>query len=120
LCDDLLDQVVAIAAQHHARSVESITVQIGALSGVEPGLLDTAFNLIKVGTMAEQALLLLQTTPVIVSCRHCGAQSETAANRLLCPACHSADTTLISGDELILASVALCVDSALTHEIKNI
>ena len=25
LCDDLLGQVVAIAAQHHSRSVESIT-----------------------------------------------------------------------------------------------
>ena len=110
LCDDLLDQVVAIAAQHHAPSVDSITVHIGALSGVEPCLLDTAFTLIKAGTVAEQAQLILQTTPVIVSCRHCGAQSETAANHLLCPACQSADTDLISGDELILASVALCVD----------
>ena len=110
LCDDLLDQVVAIARQHHAQSVESITVHIGALSGVEPSLLDTAFTLIKAGTVAEQAQLILQTTPVIVSCHHCGIQSETVANRLLCPACHSADTDLISGDELILASVALCVD----------
>ena len=110
LCDDLLDQVVAIAAQHHAQSVESITVHIGAWSGVEPSLLDTAFTLIKTGTIAEQALLIVQTVPVIVSCRHCGAKSETVANRLLCSACHSADTDLISGDELILASVALCVD----------
>jgi hydrogenase nickel incorporation protein HypA/HybF len=111
LCDDLLSQVVAIAAKNNARSVESITVQIGALSGVEPLLLDSAFSMIKVGTVAEQAELILQTSPVIVICQICGAQSEVAANRLLCNACQSHETSLISGDELILASVALnCAD----------
>ena len=111
LCDDLISQVIAIAAQHNAESVESITVQIGALSGVEPLLLESAFALIKVGTLAEKAELILQTAPVIVLCSQCGTQSEVAANRLLCSACGSHETTLISGDELILASVALnCSD----------
>ena len=111
LCDDLLSQVVAIAAQNNALSVESITVQIGALSGVEPLLLESAFALIKAGTVAEHAELILQTSPVIVLCQLCGTQSEVAANRLLCNACQSHETTLLSGDELILASVALnCAD----------
>ena len=111
LCDDLLGQVVAIAAQHNAQSVESITVQIGALSGIEPTLLDSAFTMIRVGTVAEQAQLIMQTSPVTVLCRKCGTQSEVAANRLLCNACQSHETALLSGDELILASVALnCAD----------
>jgi hydrogenase nickel incorporation protein HypA/HybF len=111
LCDDLLSQVVAIAAQHNTQSVESITLQIGALSGIEPSLLESAFSLIKVGTVAERADLIMQTLPVIVVCRMCGAQSEAAANRLLCNACQSHETDLLCGDELILASVALnCAD----------
>ena len=111
LCDDLLGQVIAIAAKHKAQSVESITVAIGALAGVEPLLLESAFSLIKAGTLAEQAQLILQTAPVIVLCRTCGTQSEVAPNRLLCKTCQSNETTLISGDELILASVALnCPD----------
>jgi hydrogenase nickel incorporation protein HypA/HybF len=111
LCDDLLGQIVAIAEQHNAQSVESITVQIGALSGIEPTLLDSAFTLIKVGTMAEQAQLIMETSPVTVLCGMCGAQSEVTANRLLCNACQSHETTLLSGDELILSSVALnCAD----------
>lgn len=107
LCDDLLGQVVIIAKQHHAQSVESITVQIGVLSGVEPALLDSAFTMIKAGTVAENALLIMETSPVTVLCRKCRTQSEAAANRLLCNACQSHETTLLSGDELILASVAL-------------
>lgn len=111
LCNDLLSQVVAIAAQNNAQSVASITVQIGALAGVEPVLLDSSFSLIKAGTVAEHAELIMQTAPVIVLCRMCGAQSEVAANRLLCNACQSHETALLSGDELILASVALnCVN----------
>jgi len=78
LCDDLLSQVVAIAAEHNAESVESITVQIGALSGVEALLLESAFELIKVGTLADEAELILQTAPVIVLCSQCGTQSEVA------------------------------------------
>lgn len=111
LCDDLLGQVVAIAAKNNAKSVESITVQIGALSGVEPILLESAFTLVRAGTIADQAQLIMQTTPVTVLCQRCGTQSEVAANRLLCNACQSHETTLLSGDELMLASVALnCAD----------
>ena len=111
LCDDLLGQVIAIAEKHKAQSVESITVAIGALAGVEPLLLESAFSLVKAGTLAEQAQLIMQTAPVIVLCRTCGTQSEVAANRLLCNACKSNETTLISGNELVLASVALnCPD----------
>jgi len=107
LCDDLLSQVIAIAAQHQAESVESITVNIGELSGIEPSLLNTAFSLLKAGTVAERAELIIQQSAVIVSCSQCNTQAEVAANRLLCPACGSADTLLLSGDEMILASVAL-------------
>jgi hydrogenase nickel incorporation protein HypA/HybF len=116
LCDDLLSQVIVIAVKNNALSVESITVQIGALSGVEPALLETAFSLIKVGTVAEHADLIMQASPVIVLCSQCGVQSEVIVNRLLCNACQSHETTLISGAELILASVALnCTNQADQH-----
>ncbi len=107
LCNNLLEQVMSIAAQNHAQAVESITVNIGALAGVEPMLLESAFSIIKFGTIAENAQLIFQITPVTVFCLRCGTQSETAANRLLCGSCQSHETTMLSGDELILASVAL-------------
>jgi hydrogenase nickel incorporation protein HypA/HybF len=107
LCDDLLSQVNAIALQHDASSVISITVHIGPLSGVEPMLLESAFTLIKEGTVAEHAQLVMQISTVTILCRQCGTQSEVAPNRLICNACNSHETTLVMGDELILASVEL-------------
>ncbi len=55
LCEDLLNQVMTIAEQHRAQRVASVTVRIGPLSGVEPLLLENAFNLSSAGTLAEEA-----------------------------------------------------------------
>jgi len=105
LCDDLLSQVNTIAREHNASSVNSITVKIGPLSGVESTLLESAFAMMREGTVAEHARLLVQLSSVEVCCRRCGKQSKTVANHLICHTCGSSETTLISGDELILASV---------------
>ncbi|MDD2738802.1 MAG: hydrogenase maturation nickel metallochaperone HypA [Methylomonas lenta] len=107
LCEDLLDQVKAIAETHHAEKVVSITVRIGPLSGVEPLLLESAFSMACVGTVAELAELILENQPVRVVCNQCAIESEASANNLLCRSCGGFDTRLLSGDELILARVEL-------------
>ena len=107
LCDDLMSQVLALAKQHNTQAVASITVNIGALSGVEPMLLESAFAISRVGTIAESAEFILKSVPVRIYCDNCGIEAETPANRLICPGCQSADTRLLSGDELILARVEL-------------
>lgn len=112
LCQDVIDQVTALAAKHRARSVASVTVRIGVLSGVEPLLLESAFTIARTGTVADQARFVTSLIPTRVHCRACGLDSETGPNRLRCPACGSGDTELMSGDELTLASVELMVDDA--------
>jgi hydrogenase nickel incorporation protein HypA/HybF len=42
-----------------------------------------------------------------VRCLECDAESEAQPNRLLCGACGGYRTQVISGDELLLASVEL-------------
>jgi len=107
VCQGMLHQVSDIAAEHAARSVSSITIRIGPLSGVEPALLAQAFPIASAGTVASDAELRIESLPVRVSCETCGAETDAAANRLLCGACGDWHTRLISGDELLLASVEL-------------
>jgi len=102
-----MSQVSAIAHQHQAQAVSEIIVQVGVLSGVEPHLLANAFTIARAGTVAEHATLTLQSLPVKVKCRCCGAETEVSPNRLLCGACGAWQTQLISGDELLLARVEL-------------
>jgi hydrogenase nickel incorporation protein HypA/HybF len=109
VCLSLLDQVRSIAREHGATRVERILLRIGPLSGVEPPLLENAYPLAAAGTLAEEAVLEIETAPVIVRCRECGAESETAPNRLVCGRCGGFRTDLVSGDEMLLINLELSV-----------
>jgi len=124
VCNELLAQVRAIAVEHNARSVGSITVRIGVLSGVEPDLLERAFTIARAGDYTAQARLLIETVAVRVRCRACGNENEAAANRLLCAACGGYAVDLIGGDELLLASIEMrevsdTVSSARRHDAQD-
>ena len=107
VCQSLISQVEGIASERQAQSVSSITISIGALSGVEPELLKNAYSIASAGTIAEHAQLVMQHSPIRVRCNECGSESDALANKMVCKACGDWRTTLISGDELLLMSVEL-------------
>ncbi len=115
VCQGMLRQVKDIAAQHGARAVKTIRLQIGPLSGIEPQLLQQAFPIASAGTVAEQANLVTEQLPVRVYCERCGSESEAAPNRLLCANCNDWHTRLVSGDEMLLASVELITEQGNDH-----
>ena len=107
VCQGMLRQVDAIAAREGAQQVTRIRVSVGPLSGVEPRLLAQAFPIARAGGIAADAELELDTLPIRVKCETCGAESNASVNRLLCGQCGDYHTQLLSGDELLLASVEL-------------
>lgn len=107
ICQELISQVEEIARNHHAVRVVSITVQIGPLSGAEAPLLERAYPLAAAGSIAEHAKLELETVPIRVRCNVCHEESDATANHLICGSCGDFHTQLISGDEMLLASVEL-------------
>ena len=102
VCQGLLKQVEQIALERGASQVESILLSIGPLSGIEPPLLKRAFEIARSDTIAETAELEIETGPVIVECRSCGASGEAQVNHLLCPSCGDWQVNLTQGDELLL------------------
>lgn len=107
VCQSIVDQVSHIAAEHQSSFIEKIYLQIGPLSGVEPDLLQSAFPLACANTAAAKAKLVINTIPIRVRCKSCHAESEVSANRLVCSTCGDWQTTLISGNEMLLERVEL-------------
>lgn len=107
VCLSMMDQVTAIAAQHHAKAVSIVRIQLGPLSGVEPQLLMQAFPMASAGTVADGAHLVVEALPVRIRCQRCHADSAAEPNRLVCSECGHWQTQLLSGDELLLESVEL-------------
>ena len=110
ICQALIDQVTELANERNATSVSDIYISVGPLSGVESALLQNAFPVAVAGTVADGAELHIDSLPVRVYCKDCDAESEVAANRLLCAQCGTWKTRLVSGDELLLKSVELEID----------
>lgn len=107
VCQALIGQVEDIVRQHRASAVQGIIVQVGPLSGVEPELLRQAFPLASAGTVAQDSRLVIERLPIRVRCESCGAETAAEPNRLVCGACGDWHTQLLSGDEMLLASVEL-------------
>lgn len=106
VCQDIVMQVERIAREQRAR-VSSITLRIGPLSGVEAALVEQAYPLAVAGTCLSAARLVIDSLPVRVRCRSCHQDTVAAPNRMLCAQCGDWRTDLLSGDELLLASVEL-------------
>jgi len=107
ICQALIGEVTDVARAQHAASVSDIYVSVGPLSGVEGPLLQNAFPIAAAGTVASDAKLHLQATPVRVCCDECGEESEVPVNRLVCEHCGHWRTRVISGEELLLQRVIL-------------
>ena len=60
VCTALMEQVERIAREHQAGRVERIVLQVGPLSGVEAPLLQRAWPLASIGTLAEDAELVIE------------------------------------------------------------
>ena len=111
ICQNILAQVEQMAMHHHARCATRIVLRIGPLSGVVDELLRRAFDLLRPGSVVEKAVLDIQTCPVVVLCPSCDKESQVSANQLVCPHCQQWQTTLISGDELLLLQIEFLPDN---------
>ncbi len=112
ICQAVLRQVLAVAAEQSARRISMITLHIGPLAGVEPDLVRLAFPLLAAGTTCEGATIWIETLPVQVRCRICATTSEVPLNRLLCADCGTWQVDIVSGDQLLLARVELLDETA--------
>lgn len=107
VCQGLMRQVQQVAQENEATAVTRISLQVGALSGVEPDLLRQAYRIAREGTLAEDAELVVETGPTRVRCRECGSSGQVPPNRLVCPHCGDWRVQVTEGEELLLMSLEL-------------
>lgn len=71
LIQSLIARVGQEARRQGASCVHSLTVRLGELSGVEPALLATAFEMARAGTACGGAELRLERVAAVWSCPGC-------------------------------------------------
>ncbi|MCA9010781.1 MAG: hydrogenase maturation nickel metallochaperone HypA [Planctomycetaceae bacterium] len=108
----LLSQVEDIAALNNAVAVELIEVEVGPLSGVEPLLLQDAFERLKEGSAWPNAQLSVQQIGLDVLCKYCQRESQLRDFRFVCSHCDSAELQILRGDNCRLLNVKLQVNNS--------
>jgi len=115
VCQALIGQVERVARENSAQRVVAIVVAIGPLAGVEPKLLQHAYPLAAAGTIAEHAVLKIETAPLRVRCRSCRQETEAASNRLVCAECKDWHVDVVSGEQMLLQRVEIETADAAVH-----
>lgn len=107
IVQSLLDSCEENVRINNATKVTKIVVKIGVMSGVEPHLLEIAFNTFKEQTMCEDAQFIVNIQKVVVKCNGCGEESELKDNQYTCPKCDGYDLEVIDGEDMFLMSLEM-------------
>jgi hydrogenase nickel incorporation protein HypA/HybF len=105
IVQSLYDAVAAQAAARGATSIHGLRVRIGEMSGVDPGLLETAWKTFRVRTICDSALLDMEIVPAEWRCSLCCAPIARGSV-LRCTAC-GAPAKLKQGDEILLDRIVM-------------
>jgi len=101
----LYDSILAQAAAKGAVGVHEVHLRIGEMSGVDVGLLDTAWRTFRVHTICETAPIDVELVRARWGCRTCGTEAPRGGV-LRCGACGGA-MRLTQGDEIVLERIVM-------------
>jgi hydrogenase nickel incorporation protein HypA/HybF len=103
-----ISSAIVDTALRHAggRKVTQVDVRLGAMRQVVPESLCFYFEIVTRDTACEGASLELEIIGGWMSCDVCGSEWDPADIPIFrCPACKSADATIVRGQELEVESI---------------
>ena len=107
----VLEQVDAAAEQYGAKKVLKVTMEVGEVSTIVPDLFTDAFDWSKKKTrFAQEAALEMILIQGRTYCRGCGETYRTTEFGKTCPHCGSTDTSLLTGDQVVIKDIAAVFD----------
>ena len=103
----LMEQVETLAEENEAQRVNKVVLKIGVTSGVEPHLLEIAFDTFKEKSICESADLVMNIQPLTIRCLECEAQSELDEISYCCPHCKGLKVEVEDGEDMYLMSLEM-------------
>jgi hydrogenase nickel incorporation protein HypA/HybF len=87
LIQGLMDRLDQVVKENNAKGVKAIWLKVGPLSGVEPQLLETAFDFFSKEGIAAGAKLHIDSPMATMNCESCGAEPQREYLTLSCSEC---------------------------------
>lgn len=98
------------AKEKKAKKITLVKLQVGALSGVVPEFLKTAFDIYKKETFAASAKLEIKKIPFKIQCQMCHRKMIKDDFIFICDKCGSKELKTLAGTELLLEKIEMEVN----------
>lgn len=108
LAKTILEQAQELG-RRHGGAVRAVRLLVGALSGVEPALLQLALQEI---TSETDIAFECREVPLTLRCRTCSRPSSRPEVRFQCPHCGSREVDVTGGEAVILESIDVAAAEA--------
>lgn len=100
LTQNIVELAVEHARRENATAIFSLTVEIGALSGVMADAVAFAFDVCSQNTLAQGARLEIRHIPGLGRCLSCHELTEMETLSYVCPLCGSLALETLQGQEM--------------------
>jgi hydrogenase nickel incorporation protein HypA/HybF len=116
IAESILDIVTAEAVKRQAPAVIAIKLRLGEFTGVVREALEFAFEIARQGTLAEQAVLEIESVPLETRCPVCALTARPGEDFcLVCERC-GRPVDILSGREMQVEYVDLAERAATDKE----
>jgi len=76
LINQIFQKCMKVAEQNNAARLSEINIEVGDFAMIVDNFAQRAFDTLKKGTIAENAVMIIKRTPGVVHCNSCGQNSE--------------------------------------------
>ena len=103
----ILDICLRHAEGNNVNKIVAIELKVGELSDLEPEWMQRYFEFVAKDTIAADAKLEIEKTPVVYKCNACAHQFEVDLSTKVtgCPKCSHKDYALVSGTGYFISNM---------------
>jgi len=98
------------AREQKAKKIIHVKLKVGQLSGVVPEFLESAFDIYKKKTIADEATLEIEKVALKLQCKECKKEFSVEDIIFICPDCGSTRIKTLEGTELLLEKIGMETD----------
>ncbi len=99
----VIDQVEDLAKENEVKKINSVTLQIGTVSGIIPDYLVDCWNwAVKKHELMNECELKIEKIEAVTFCEDCKQTYNTIVYGRKCPYCQSDNTYLLQGNEFMI------------------
>ena len=102
---EVIKVVDEVVISNGIKTVDTIILEIGALSQVVPRFIEECFPAAIDGTPYENTKLEIISLPAMVNCESCGELYDVIKHKKKCPKCSDNNYKIVSGQEFNIKEI---------------